>query len=300
MIRHSKFLLKCIGNILKTTIKSPVCILIPIYKSNFSKSELVSIKQGLEVFSSYSVIFVCPKSLDLSELQNLTQSYKNIEYKKLEDENFFSVDSYNRMLLDQNFYQNFAPYEFMLIYQTDAYVFSNELEKWCHSGLDFVGAPWFRKFDVSGKYKDFIPVAGNGGFSLRNITKINDLMTRKLSFKQMLLLRKILAKNRVISHKNLAFTWKFFVTIKNKTNSLGHLCKLICNNGKAPNEDYFFAQTLPLIFPEFISAKATQAISFSFEAQPQTLYQLNDYKLPFGCHAFEKYSPDFWKKFINF
>jgi hypothetical protein len=277
-----------------------VCIVIPVYQKISDPCEILSLKQGLKIFANHPIIFICPQSFEQSWLDQDAISHPNITFKKFDDKNFKSVHSYDAMLLDPNFYQQFHDYQFMLIYQTDAYVFEDQLNSWCDKGFDYIGAPWFKKFDISGKEKEFIEVAGNGGFSLRNVTKINDLMARKLSLKQAVTLRNILAKFRIKSHKNIAFSIKFFAEFFCKTHSFGKLCKFICTNTTPPHEDYFFAAAFPKIFPEFVVAKPEDSISFSFEAQPENLYKMNGEKLPFGCHAWTKYSPNFWKKFINF
>ena len=42
------------------------------------------------------------------------------------------------------------------------------------------------------------------------------------------------------------------------------------------------------------------ALKFAFEVNPSYLYNINNEKLPFGCHAFEKYEYDtFWQKYIR-
>ena len=277
-----------------------VCIVIPVYQKISDPREVLSLQQGLKIFANHPIIFICPHSFDQSWISQYTSLHPNITFKKFDDKNFKSVHTYDALLLNQNFYQQFSDYQFMLIYQTDAYAFSDRLNDWCEKGFDFIGAPWFKKFDVSGKEKEFIEVAGNGGFSIRNVTKINDLMARKLNLKQMINLRNILAKFRIMPHKNITFSIKFFTKFFCKTNSFGELCTFICTNATPPHEDYFFAAILPKLFPEFVVAKPQDAISFAFEAQPENLYKMNGEKLPFGCHAWAKYSPDFWKKFINF
>lgn len=41
-------------------------------------------------------------------------------------------------------------------------------------------------------------------------------------------------------------------------------------------------------------------IQFAFEKYPSYLYNLNNKKLPFGCHAWQKYEYNtFWYNFIN-
>lgn len=276
------------------------CIVIPVYKKISDACEILSLKQGLKVFQSHPIIFICPNSFKLEWLDEYKNLHPNINFKHFDDNFFKSTLSYNRLLLSADFYNKFSEYEFMLIYQPDAYVFEDQLNYWCNQGFDYVGAPWFRKFDTSGKEKEFIENAGNGGFSLRNITKINNLMQRKLTFIQMINLRKILAKSRIKSNKNIIFTIGFFTSFFSKNSSFNEVCNYICKNATPPNEDYFLAATFPKIFPEFKVAKAKEAIAFAFEAQPENLYKMNGKKLPFGCHAFAKYSPEFWKKFINF
>lgn len=42
------------------------------------------------------------------------------------------------------------------------------------------------------------------------------------------------------------------------------------------------------------------ALKFAFEVNPSYLYDINNEKLPFGCHAFEKYEYNtFWQKHIK-
>jgi hypothetical protein len=41
-----------------------------------------------------------------------------------------------------------------------------------------------------------------------------------------------------------------------------------------------------------------EGLSFAFEKNPQISYSLLEDSLPFGCHAWEKYNPSFWQKFI--
>jgi hypothetical protein len=65
------------------------------------------------------------------------------------------------------------------------------------------------------------------------------------------------------------------------------------------NEDFYLTQTLGNIFYDYKVATTEQAIKFSFEVNPSLLYEINNNQLPFGCHAWEKNDPDFWKQFIT-
>ncbi len=43
-------------------------------------------------------------------------------------------------MMDNTFYKQFLNYEYILIYQLDAFVFKDELN-YCSQGIDYVGAP---------------------------------------------------------------------------------------------------------------------------------------------------------------
>ncbi len=273
-----------------------VCVAIPIYQKITKSDEILSLKRALEIFQNYPIIFICPQSFNILSLEDYKASHRQISFQRFSDDRFKSVKSYSALLISSEFYKRFSDYEFLLIYQTDAYVFSDQLDHWCNSGIDYIGAPWFKKFDTSGKNKDFIPVAGNGGFSLRNISKINLLLQRKLNWIQKVKFLHLMKKTRFHPHHEFRFYFNIF--IKNKT--FADICDYTIQNSECTNEDYFFAFIYSKMFTDFRSSNASEAISFAFESQPETLYKLNGEKLPFGCHAWMKYSPNFWKKFINF
>jgi hypothetical protein len=78
-------------------------------------------------------------SLDLSAL---ARQYPPLSIESFPDENFRDISCYNRMLLNDEFYARFAEYEYALIHQLDAFVFSDRLLEWCKLGYDYIGAPW--------------------------------------------------------------------------------------------------------------------------------------------------------------
>lgn len=113
--------------------KKQTCIVIPLYKKLSNPKEIISLKQGLKIFNSYPIIFICPNSFNESWLDEYRDLHPKISFEKFSDGDFESVDSYSVLLLKPRFYDRFLDYEFMLIYQTDAYVFKDELEYWCLS-----------------------------------------------------------------------------------------------------------------------------------------------------------------------
>lgn len=82
--------------------------------------------------------------------------------------------SYNKLLLTADFYKSFQDYEYILIYQLDCLVFSDQILTWCDQGWDYVGAPWFANYGTDPSM-GFLGV-GNGGLSLRKITSFLDVL----------------------------------------------------------------------------------------------------------------------------
>src|SRR5690606_15688173 len=162
-----------------------VVILIPIYRAFFDDFEKKSLKSVNQHLKSFPIIFIAPGSLDIDLLKEYEIQF-NYEICRFEDHFFKSINGYNQLLLSSHFYEAFLNYEYMLIFQTDAYVFKNELSLWISIGFDYIGAPWLdsekilfnhksrfifnkikRIFGLKQRLYNHINQVGNGGFSLR-------------------------------------------------------------------------------------------------------------------------------------
>ena len=250
-----------------------VIIIIPLYRE-LTEMETISVERGIKILHKYPFNILHPESFCVTDLIQKYKGKADITETALPDKHFSSIHSYSDLLLTESFYNLYHEYEYMLIYQTDAYVFEDRLEEWLHKGYDFVGAPWipsiywYKKivgvlhqkickrlkcdiYNIPHCFKYF--AVGNGGFSLRKI----DTM------------RQIMADDKEI--------------IKN------------CNY----NEDWYISQvattTHKLSIPNW-----KEALSFSFEHSLNHCYRLNGYQLPFGCHYWNtpKNYKTFWNRFI--
>jgi hypothetical protein len=65
------------------------------------------------------------------------------------------------------------------------------------------------------------------------------------------------------------------------------------------NEDIFWGVVVPDRCGLFNVPRPEEAISFAFEAAPEYLFELNQSQLPFGCHAWERYNPQFWRNTLR-
>lgn len=147
-------------------------IVVPIYKETLDYDEEHSIKQLFKILGHHqNICALHPKSLNLDYYK---KTYTFNGYLSLDDIWFTSVATYSKLLLNKDFYKTFQPFDYMLIYQTDAWVFSDQLDYWCNKGYDYIGAPWmyFKISDMNAK------TCGNGGFSLRKISWLIDVLEK--------------------------------------------------------------------------------------------------------------------------
>jgi len=230
-----------------------IAVVIPIYKELADMNEKHSFWQCTEVLHPYTIILAVPQSLNTSYYEALTD--KTLQVQRFDDAYFKDVTGYSKLLTSKCFYQAFTAYQYILLYQLDAWVFKDELAFWAAKGYDYIGAPWLEPppitsgkkplFDLS---KRLVNKVGNGGLSLRKIQ----------------------------SH----IKWSFWASI---------LFKLL-----PKNEDMIWT-----LFVPFKKPKIKEALLFAFERNPERSFELTGQTLPFGCHAWEKYQPHFWQRFIK-
>ena len=65
------------------------------------------------------------------------------------------------------------------------------------------------------------------------------------------------------------------------------------------NEDLFWGLFVESQCSFFKVPTPVVALDFAFEAHPDHLFELNQQRLPFGCHAWQRYQPDFWVKTLG-
>ncbi|MEJ7913348.1 MAG: DUF5672 family protein [Chitinophagaceae bacterium] len=258
--------------------QNTVCIVIPLYKNlnELCDFERISIVNCFEILGRHQIKFVGPCSLDWLSYERLCKKYAcRFEHIALSNEYFFSIAGYNSLLLDINFYKLFSDFKFILIHQTDCYIFKDDLYQWCALNYDYVGAPWF--YDV---YK-WTEIPGLYPRTLRIFHRFNQKAIKKVG-NGGLSLRKV---SSAINNLKLFTSW--------------------VKEWKA-NEDNFFSHCAGALNPFFRVPPVNIAVNFSFDACPDKAYKLNRQQLPFGCHGWFRtdaphYSGNlqFWHPFIN-
>ena len=270
-------------------------VVIPIYKNveALSNNETKSIRQCFKILGAYDICFVGPPQINFEEYLKMGNKQVNITYKNFAPEYFESIAGYNNLLLLPDFYYAFKNYLYLLLYQTDAYVFRDELQNWCAKEYDYIGAPWFEGYQNPSPSSKIIGV-GNGGLSLRNV-KTSIRVLRRL--KQLKKIRNFWIKSHLNNSVKFYTLQKYFFQNFFKIKNIEYTNDLFLYSGI--NEDYYWTQLIGNFFKDYTVSSVEDAIRFSFEARPALLYKENNNQLPFGCHAWQKYEPEFWAPFIS-
>lgn len=264
-----------------------VAIVVPIYNPEVSQQEQIALQHLLVNLPNHHKIAIAPHGL------NLSKQFSDFELKIFPSDYFTSTSSYSKLLLSRSFYEAFQDYEYILIYQLDALVFSNTLTDWCSCDLDYIGAPWFKP--NKGPSEGFSRV-GNGGLSLRKVASflrvLDPLRSAAISrplWKQLLTIRLPDKDN----YKGLDRLRKRLSIIRELRRGVSWYT---ANYGL--NEDHFWSDRAVLFDSEFTVASVETGLQFAFEKFPRYCFEQNKYQLPFGCHAWAKWDPDFWEPYL--
>ena len=265
-----------------------VVIIIIAHKEHLTDSEKASLKQCYQVLGRYRIVLVCPKGLNVEVYRSIQP---NAEFEFIDPHWQASYGMFNRLKIEPLLYKKYENYRFMLYYELDAWVFRDELIDWCNAGYDYIGAPWIKDFENS--IPRFYPYGGNGGFSLRNIR----------SHLRVLSIYKIMKTPKQVwqYHKRFHSSFQLFLRLPvillrvlGFQNNSVYITKKFWGN-----EDAYWSKIAIKIDPAFRPAPPEVALKFSFEKHPSVLFPMNENKLPFGCHAFEKHDHTFWKPYIE-
>lgn len=272
-------------------------VVIPVYKNlvAWDENEIHSFRRCISVLKEHPIYLIGPTKLNWKALAE--QIYEQYDIKpfvaEFDNVYFANIEGYNKLLKSSFFYSYFKSFSHLLIYQLDAFVFKDELIKWCKKGYDYIGAPWLEGF-TNNKSTTFLGV-GNGGFSLHNINSALKVLP-KIEFIHRIL---ELGENGKSSFFIKKFVRVFKYSIIKRILGVQNLSKFERLNSKDTiNEDYFWGVLIPSVFNNFKVANIEDAFKFSFEVNPKMLYKMNNNTLPFGCHAWMKYEPEFWHPFI--
>ncbi len=278
--------------------KYDIVVVIPVYKpiNKLKSYETLSISNTIKVLGeNHPIYLIHPDHLAIDQYS--THFNYPFHHKAFDDKYFTDQLGYNRLCLTRSFYESWSNFSYMMIIQTDAYIFRDEIAYF--TKYDYVGAPWPVSpvvfYSTTG-----VPAVGNGGFSLRKISSVIEILSsnkKLLRFDEMLRMIFIHQTKK----RNLKQLSKYQKAIYFAQTVYIYLFLNAFN--KAYKMDYFFEDVLlgifgGAIFEEFHVAPVEEAVKFAFEQNPSEMFASTKQTLPMGCHAFNCHNPEFWKKHI--
>ena len=265
-----------------------VCVVIPVHKASPTNAEILSLQACARQLASYDCYLVFPQGLDISAY---TSVFTKLLPKPVEPQWLESIEAYNRMKMQLSFYNLFSNYSHMLTYELDAYIFSADLKAARAFEFDFIGAPFFEGYWEAKSDAKFIPGC-NSGFSVRNIQSCINVLSAMKKYRIHWRLYKLflapVRRLRLWLNNLTNYNYEVFIT--------GRFAFYFDNFHI--NEDVVWTEVVPKLFPDFKIADPAAALAFSFEYNLPRSLQLNDGKLPLGCHAWDKHR-EFWKDYIS-
>jgi Protein of unknown function (DUF5672) len=271
-----------------------VAVVTPVVKLPLSAEEEISMRHLREHLGRFDRYII--------GLQRLPKAFSDFTLLRLPARYFTDRFGYNRLILTKEFYRAFAAYEFLLIYQLDSLVFANNLEYWCRKGWDYVGAPWL--IDTEDPQKGF-SVVGNGGFSLRRVQSAIDVLTSKQFLEDPKTRGLQTGPRSKLIHERLESTpllKRIFVagkTLLHRSGYHNNVRWLVRDTVRTQrHEDHFWAYDAWKVVKQFRIPSPREALEFSFEVAPRYCFEVNDARLPFGCHAWFRYDREFWEPFL--
>ena len=250
-------------------------VVVPIYKTDLDENEMLSLKRSIKMLYQHPFAIACPENLDITPLNSILAPV-HYTLQRFEDSYFKGIAGYNKLMLSKVFYNSFSDYEYILICQTDVFVFEDQLDYWCNQGYDYIGAPWIASkqtaitkllLNINNSLKKkkkttehFFKV-GNGGFSLRKTSKMQEITSEQKDT-----IEYALANPNELSH---------------------HV------------EDVYFSLVAPK-YTEMNIPDYKKAVGFAMDRKPDIAMKLNNGKVPFACHRFyNRKVKEFWAPLIS-
>lgn len=256
-----------------------VDIVIPIYKSKPDEDDLISLHQVFTVLNDYEITLVHPKKLNISEYQKFSGG----KFLAFEDFYFDDIFGYNQLMLSKEFYQSFNK-KYILIYQTDAFIFRDDLKFWLDKNYDYIGAPWLRSHEKIPFTKLFLE---------KFISKLKEIINYKGNGKTQK--DKSLTYNEVGNGGFSLRKREKFLEILEKISDVTEI--YLKNYGDFYNEDIFWSIEPKRNNISFAKPNYKEACGFSIENKQEKALKYNEGKLPFACHRWNK-ERDFWRKYF--
>lgn len=260
-----------------------VAVTVPLASHpQLTPDEEISLRHLRHYLGPYDRFVIAPQSMDVP--------HDDFEIVRFPDEYFGSANAATRLMMRPEYYETWSDYEYILTYQLDAIVFSDQLLDWCATGLDFVSAP---NYGLADRFS----MPCSGGFALRNVQSFlrvfdsdryavdPDEYWRRLTAGMPLPLRVLNLPRKYLKRLH-------------RFNNVRRDIELFLRSPGPILEDGFFVMHGPKYNPDFRLPTIETALRFAFDETPRVAYELAGRQLPFGAHAWYKQDRQFWEPYL--
>jgi len=249
-----------------------VAVIIPIYKQELSELERHSLARCVAVLGRHPLVFFGPRSL--TPTHHFRVAPTAIQ-EGFDDTYFSSPETYSKLLLTTSFYERFSAFDYVLVYQLDAFVFHDALTEWCLRSYDYLGAPFRNASDSS-----WLGV-GNGGFSLRNVRSFLAVLTSlsKEDPEAYWNIERLLTTSRT---KLLLKSYRKWKKRLGRREDVREFLSRFIAEGRP--EDLFWGLHAVRFHPPFRVAPVDVALDFAIEGGLLDVGTRYASRPPFGCH----------------
>lgn len=263
-----------------------VAVVTPVHRWPLNADEEISIRHLRRFLGDHERYIIGPK--------RPAAEFADFAFRALPGKFFRSTHDYNLLMVSAQFFETFNDYDYVLMYEPDALVFSSDLDAWCRAGWDYVGAPWFDDY-ADDTTRGFWKV-GNSGFCLRKVASALEVLKNPIQDP-----RKRAESTPKFS--NAPAIRKAYVALRANLappgfrNNAQWLLRPRLKD-KPFRNDTFWAHDAKKVKPEFRIPEPEEAVRFAFEMAPRYCFEQNGGQLPFGCHGWAKYDRKFWERYL--
>jgi hypothetical protein len=260
-----------------------VAVTVPLASHpELTRDEEISLRHLRHYLGSYDRYVIAPQSMDVP--------HDDFQIVRFPDEYFGSANAATRLMMTPGYYETFSDYEFILTYQLDALVLSDQLLEWCDAGLDFVSAP---NYGLAERYK----WACSGGFALRRVESF-----LRVFYSDRYAVDPDEYWARVSGGKSLPARLlnlpRKYLKRMHRFNNVQRDIDLFLREKGPLLEDEFFVLKGQRYNPDFRVPTVETALRFAFDETPRVAYELAGERLPFGAHAWFKQDRQFWEPYL--
>jgi hypothetical protein len=271
-----------------------VAIVVPVSnRPELTADEQTSLRHLLHFLGGYDKFLIAPRGLKVQ--------LPGFETRHFSRKFFGSARAHGRLMYRPGFFKEFEDYKYILIHHLDALVFSDQLMEWCGTDVDYIGAPWIPCAAAPPWVTE--PRVGCGGLALMKVeavlTVLNERYRREPAryWEEVFMdlagtFAAILRYFRGLRFfARLAPTW-----LRSSRTQIRQQLERTEHNTR--NNDVFWSFHAVKYMPMFKIPDWKTGLRFAFEVAPCQCFELNERKLPFGCHAWPKYDRAFWEPYL--